>query len=172
MGPYLNVFLITQQRWNQSQVGLVTTIGGLLGLVVQTPIGAAIDDKLPYDDNVPARAKAKASVRPGRSVFAPEALSWKICRQPDLGKRIELKGRILFGRRYPGIADIWHGTSILSANSSGNLFVRKLIVNGPYRTLWRLAAKRSSADKLQRRLDTRSQRQSPCSCRCHGRCPG
>ncbi|HAN63984.1 MAG TPA: MFS transporter, partial [Rhizobiales bacterium] len=34
----------TQQHWSQSEVGLVTTIGGLLGLAVQTPIGAAIDE--------------------------------------------------------------------------------------------------------------------------------
>jgi MFS family permease len=44
LGPYLNVFLVTQQHWSQSEVGLVTTIGGLLGLSVQTPIGAAIDE--------------------------------------------------------------------------------------------------------------------------------
>jgi hypothetical protein len=43
LGPYLNVFLVTQQHWSQSAVGLVTAIGGLLGLAVQTPIGAAID---------------------------------------------------------------------------------------------------------------------------------
>lgn len=43
LGPYLNVFLVTQQHWSQSSVGLVTTIGGLLGLAVQTPIGATID---------------------------------------------------------------------------------------------------------------------------------
>jgi hypothetical protein len=43
LGPFLNVFLVTQQHWSQSEVGLVTTIGGLLGLAVQTPIGAAID---------------------------------------------------------------------------------------------------------------------------------
>jgi MFS family permease len=43
LGPYLNVFLVTQQHWTQSDVGLVTTIGGLAGLAVQTPIGAAID---------------------------------------------------------------------------------------------------------------------------------
>lgn len=43
LGPYLNVFLVTQQHWSQSEVGLVTTIGGLLGLSVQTPIGGAID---------------------------------------------------------------------------------------------------------------------------------
>ena len=44
LGPYLNVFLVTQQHWSQTEVGLVTTIGGLLGLAVQTPIGAAIDE--------------------------------------------------------------------------------------------------------------------------------
>ena len=43
LGPYLNVFLVTRQRWSQSEVGLVTMIGGLLGLAAQTPIGAAID---------------------------------------------------------------------------------------------------------------------------------
>ena len=43
LGPYLNVFLITQQHWSQTDVGLVTTIGGLLGLAAQTPAGAAID---------------------------------------------------------------------------------------------------------------------------------
>ncbi len=43
LGPYLNVFLVTQRHWSQTDVGLVTTVGGLLGLAVQTPIGAAID---------------------------------------------------------------------------------------------------------------------------------
>jgi predicted MFS family arabinose efflux permease len=43
LGPYLNIFLVTDQHWTQSGVGLVTTIGGLLGLAVQTPIGALID---------------------------------------------------------------------------------------------------------------------------------
>jgi MFS family permease len=44
LGPYLNVFLVTQRHWSQSEVGVVTTISGLLGLAVQTPIGAAIDE--------------------------------------------------------------------------------------------------------------------------------
>lgn len=43
LGPYLNVFLVTQGLWTQEAVGLVTTIGGLLGLAVQTPIGGLID---------------------------------------------------------------------------------------------------------------------------------
>jgi MFS family permease len=43
LGPYLNVFLITQQHWSQIEVGWVTTVGGLIGLAAQTPAGAAID---------------------------------------------------------------------------------------------------------------------------------
>lgn len=43
LGPYLNVFLVTQRHWSQTEVGWVTTISGLLGLVAQTPAGAAID---------------------------------------------------------------------------------------------------------------------------------
>jgi hypothetical protein len=43
-GPYLNVFLVTRQHWSQADVGLVITTGGLLGIFVQTPIGAAIDE--------------------------------------------------------------------------------------------------------------------------------
>jgi MFS family permease len=43
LGPCLNVFLVTQQGWSQSSVGLMTTIGGLVGLTAQTPAGAAID---------------------------------------------------------------------------------------------------------------------------------
>jgi MFS family permease len=44
LGPFLNVFLVTQQHWSQTQVGVVTTTSGLLGLALQTPIGAAIDE--------------------------------------------------------------------------------------------------------------------------------
>jgi MFS family permease len=43
LGPFLNVFLITQQHWSQSSVGVVTTIAGWLGLAVQAPVGALID---------------------------------------------------------------------------------------------------------------------------------
>jgi hypothetical protein len=55
LGPYLNVFLVTQQHWSQTEVGLVTTIGGLLGLAVQTPIGAAIDETRAKRDRPGAR---------------------------------------------------------------------------------------------------------------------
>ncbi len=43
VGPYLNVFLVTQQHWSQTEIGWVTTVSGLFGLVAQTPAGAWID---------------------------------------------------------------------------------------------------------------------------------
>jgi MFS family permease len=42
-GPFINVFLVTSQHWTQTDVGLITTGSGLLGIALQTPIGAAID---------------------------------------------------------------------------------------------------------------------------------
>ena len=42
-GPFINVYLVTSRHWSQTDVGLVTTGSGLLGIALQTPIGAAID---------------------------------------------------------------------------------------------------------------------------------
>jgi len=43
LGPYLVVFLVTQEHWSKSSVGLITTLSGLLGLTMQVPIGMLID---------------------------------------------------------------------------------------------------------------------------------
>ena len=42
-GPFINVYLVTSRHWTQTDVGLITTGSGLLGIALQTPIGAAID---------------------------------------------------------------------------------------------------------------------------------
>src|SRR5437588_7655069 len=43
LGPYVGVFLLTQHSWNQAEIGLLATVAGLVGFVVQTPLGAFID---------------------------------------------------------------------------------------------------------------------------------
>src|SRR4029077_10315228 len=43
-GPFVNVFLVTGQHWSQTDVGLVTTGSGLLGIAFQTPIGVQLLD--------------------------------------------------------------------------------------------------------------------------------
>jgi MFS family permease len=42
-GPYLGIFLLTHQNWNQASIGLVMTITGLVALACNAPIGAFID---------------------------------------------------------------------------------------------------------------------------------
>jgi MFS family permease len=43
LGPYVIVYLVLHQNWTPTAVGLVTTVGGWLGLAAQTPIGAWLD---------------------------------------------------------------------------------------------------------------------------------
>jgi MFS family permease len=43
LGPFVNVYLITDRHWSQTEFGVAATASGLLGIVLQTPIGAAID---------------------------------------------------------------------------------------------------------------------------------
>jgi MFS family permease len=43
LGPFVNVYLVTERHWSQTEFGVVATMSGLLGLALQTPIGAAID---------------------------------------------------------------------------------------------------------------------------------
>ena len=42
-GPFVNVYLVAGRGWTQTDVGLIMTASGLLGIALQTPIGAAID---------------------------------------------------------------------------------------------------------------------------------
>jgi predicted MFS family arabinose efflux permease len=42
LGPFLGVFL-QQQDWSPAEIGLVMTIGGLVGMIATTPAGALVD---------------------------------------------------------------------------------------------------------------------------------
>ncbi|HZZ03346.1 MFS transporter [Paraburkholderia sp.] len=43
LGPYLGVFLLTRQHWDQATIGAVMTASGVIGLAIHTPVGAFID---------------------------------------------------------------------------------------------------------------------------------
>jgi MFS family permease len=43
LGPYVTVFLATDRHWDLAAVGLVTSLGGWIGLLAQTPLGALLD---------------------------------------------------------------------------------------------------------------------------------
>src|ERR1700726_1928609 len=43
LGPYIGIYLLTQQHWNQAAIGFLATVAGIVGLIVHAPLGAFID---------------------------------------------------------------------------------------------------------------------------------
>jgi MFS family permease len=43
LGAYLGVYLLTEHQWDAGEIGLALSIGGLAGLLAQTPIGLMVD---------------------------------------------------------------------------------------------------------------------------------
>lgn len=43
LGPYLAIYLLTEQHWDEARIGLVMSIGTMAGIVAQTPAGALVD---------------------------------------------------------------------------------------------------------------------------------
>src|SRR5262249_18849720 len=43
LGPYLAVYLLAVQHWDQASIGLAMSVGGIAGIVAQTPAGALVD---------------------------------------------------------------------------------------------------------------------------------
>jgi MFS family permease len=43
LGPYLAVYLLTVQKWDEARIGIVMSIAAAAGIVAQTPAGAVVD---------------------------------------------------------------------------------------------------------------------------------
>jgi len=43
LGPYLAIYLLTVHHWDQASIGYVMSIGGIAGVLAQTPAGAFVD---------------------------------------------------------------------------------------------------------------------------------
>src|ERR1043166_4286845 len=43
LGPYLAIYLLTEQQWDEARIGVVMSVAALAGIVAQTPVGALID---------------------------------------------------------------------------------------------------------------------------------
>jgi MFS family permease len=43
LGPFLGVYLINKETWNPANIGLILTLGGAVGLLLNAPAGALID---------------------------------------------------------------------------------------------------------------------------------
>ena len=43
LGPYLAIYLLTEQKWDEASIGAVMSVAALAGIVAHTPAGALID---------------------------------------------------------------------------------------------------------------------------------
>jgi len=43
LGPYLAVYLLTEQRWDEASIGFAMSIATIAGTAAQTPAGALVD---------------------------------------------------------------------------------------------------------------------------------
>src|SRR5260370_8836285 len=60
LGPYLAIYLLTEQNWDQASIGVVMSVAALAGILAQTPAGALI-----------ARGRAKRRLMTAAPLRAP-----------------------------------------------------------------------------------------------------
>src|SRR2546429_9653317 len=42
LGPYLAVYLLTEQKWDEASIGVVMSVASFAGIIAQTPAGAVV----------------------------------------------------------------------------------------------------------------------------------
>jgi predicted MFS family arabinose efflux permease len=78
LGPYLAIYLLTEQKWNAASVGVVMSMATVAGIVMQTPVGALVDDVRANRLLIAATAivvTAASLLLPLAPAFLPVALS-------------------------------------------------------------------------------------------------
>jgi MFS family permease len=43
LGPYLAIYLLTEQKWDEARIGIVMSVATIAGIIAQTPAGALVD---------------------------------------------------------------------------------------------------------------------------------
>lgn len=91
LGPYLAIYLLTEQNWDEARIGIVMSIAAVAGIAAQTPAGALIDTSrakrglmiaaaiavtvscavLPFLSNFTLVAATQALAAVAGSIFAP-----------------------------------------------------------------------------------------------------
>src|SRR3981189_3411912 len=91
LGPYLAIYLLTMQKWDEASIGVVMSIATVAGILAQTPAGAFIAAArakriavpppallvtaasllLPWAEKFPAGAISQAPAHAAAAVFGP-----------------------------------------------------------------------------------------------------
>jgi MFS family permease len=110
LGPYLAIYLLTVQHWDEASIGFIMSMGGIAALLAQTPAGALVDATtakrailvaaaavvtlgsvaLPWMESFTAVAAMKALTGAAQSIFAPSiaAITLGIVGPKALARRI------------------------------------------------------------------------------------
>jgi hypothetical protein len=43
LGPYLAIYLLTEQKWDEARIGIVMSVATIAGILAQTPAGVLLD---------------------------------------------------------------------------------------------------------------------------------
>jgi MFS family permease len=81
LGPYLAIYLLTVQKWDEASIGVVMSVAGIAAIVAQTPAGALIDKTRAKRGLIIAAAVVVTSccaILPFLSTFVPVAISQAI----------------------------------------------------------------------------------------------
>lgn len=146
LGPYLAIYLLAQHHWDEASIGVVMSVGGIAGIIAQTPAGAMVDGSharlklliaaalvvtlgslaLPWLTSFPAVAMMNAVTGAAGSIFAPAIAA------VTLG----MVGPKAFARRMGRNEAFNHaGNALAAAIAAGTAYVF-----GPVVVFWLMAA--------------------------------
>jgi MFS family permease len=146
LGPYLSIYLLLNHHWDQASIGFVMAVGGIAGVVAQTPIGALVDKTTAKRALVIGGAVAVAAVALAMPLFpgfypisllqAVTGIAGSIFNPAIAAITLGIVGPRLFSRRIGRNESFRHAGTASSAAAAGGL----AYFFGPVVVFWLLAA--------------------------------
>jgi MFS family permease len=145
LGPYLSIYLLLTHHWDQASIGFVMAVGGIAGVVAQTPIGALVDKTTAKRTLVIAAAGAVAAGALAMPLFpgfysisflqAVTGIAGSIFNPALAAITLGIVGPRLFSRRVGRNESFRHAGTASAAAASGGL----AYFFGPVVVFWVLA---------------------------------
>jgi MFS family permease len=146
LGPYLSIYLLLTHHWDQASIGFVMAVGGIAGVVAQTPVGALVDKTTAKRALVIVGAVAVAAGALAMPLFpgfysisflqAVTGIAGSIFNPAIAAITLGIVGPRLFSRRIGRNESFRHAGTASAAAASGGL----AYFFGPVVVFWLLAA--------------------------------
>jgi MFS family permease len=146
LGPYLSIYLLLTHHWDQASIGFVMAVGGIAGVIAQTPVGALVDKTTAKRALVIGGAVAVAAcalampLLPGFYTIsflqAATGIAGSIFNPALAAITLGIVGPRLFSRRVGRNESFRHAGTASAAAAAGGL----AYFSGPVVVFWLLAA--------------------------------